>query len=308
MTTELPAARDSSIQDASGAAGSAAVDELKTSAAEIKSESKAGLAHTQPRAREVEYSCRLVAALRAQESLRKDALFRDPFAAALAGGDHLMDHGHFIVRQDQERSEASRKRAAEQIAAMQAERAERPEIVIRTHFIDCLLRDCARERERWQVVLLGAGLDSRANRLECLARCAVFEVDQASVIAYKRAKLAEIAEAKLLAASLAHVPGDLSRPVSAAVVAPMLSKDRRYVAEERKQRISSVAETTLSEHSAAADSHSKSDSASAPVDDWAAGLLAAGFSRKDPTIWIAEGVLMYLNERQVRPCSILLRC
>jgi methyltransferase (TIGR00027 family) len=31
-------------------------------------------------------------------------------------------------------------------------------------------------------------------------------------------------------------------------------------------------------------------------DDWAASLLSAGFDRTDPSVWIAEGVLAYLDE------------
>ena len=81
------------------------------------------------------------AAVRAQESEREDRLFDDPWASALAGADGLawLEQG-----------------SAESAVAD----------VLRTRFFDDYLLRVAREEGIRQVVLVGAGLDTRAFRLE----------------------------------------------------------------------------------------------------------------------------------------------
>ena len=59
-----------------------------------------------------------------------------------------------------------------------------------------------------QVVILGAGLDSRAYRMEELARATVFEVDHPATQAYKRARVASL-EAR--AREVRFVPVDFAR-------------------------------------------------------------------------------------------------
>ncbi|OBH20201.1 SAM-dependent methyltransferase [Mycolicibacter sinensis] len=108
----------------------------------------------------------LVAAIRAQESARADALFSDPFAAKLAG-------------------EAGRAMLAGAVAA--AGDQSTWQIVVRTRFWDeALLRSGIR-----QVVILAAGMDARAYRLSWPERTTVFEVDQPAVMAAKADLLAE---------------------------------------------------------------------------------------------------------------------
>lgn len=68
--------------------------------------------------------------------------------------------------------------------------------VVRTRFIDDLVRDALRDGAT-QLVLLGAGFDSRAYRLEEAQRAAVFEVDHPATQAAKRARLAERAAGSL---------------------------------------------------------------------------------------------------------------
>ncbi len=109
----------------------------------------------------------LVAAIRAKESARDDRLFTDPFADKLAGetGRQLLAAG--IAR------------AGEQSMA---------QIVVRTRFLDeALLRTTRAAR---QVVIVAAGMDSRAYRLAWSEGTEVYEVDQPAVIAAKAALLA----------------------------------------------------------------------------------------------------------------------
>jgi methyltransferase (TIGR00027 family) len=106
----------------------------------------------------------LVAAMRAEESVRDDALFHDPFADRLAGDD-------------------GRRLLAESRA--QTEQPSAP-IVVRTRLYDeALLRIGA-----WQVAILAAGMDARSYRLPWQDGATVFEVDQPHVIAIKDERLA----------------------------------------------------------------------------------------------------------------------
>lgn len=109
----------------------------------------------------------LVAAIRAHESTRGDRLFTDPFAWRLSG-------------------EAGR----EMLARMVSDAGEETttQIVVRTRFWDeALLRAT---RTVAQVVILAAGLDSRAYRLPWPAGTTVFELDQPPVVAAKAELLA----------------------------------------------------------------------------------------------------------------------
>lgn len=103
---------------------------------------------------------RWTAAARARESRRPDRLFDDPFAEKLAGpeGFALLD-------------------GLEQIGG------ENPFIVVRTFFLDTLLRDAV--KEQGQVVFLAAGLDTRAYRCAWPAGVTWFELDRAAVLEEK---------------------------------------------------------------------------------------------------------------------------
>lgn len=101
------------------------------------------------------------AARRALETRVPNGLFKDSFAATLAGP-----------------------RAMARVA-VQASSGSTDRVVIRTHYFDRWM--CAVTRP--QVVILGAALDMRAFRLTGLAGAVVFEVDTASVLAFKLGKL-----------------------------------------------------------------------------------------------------------------------
>ncbi|WP_163748531.1 SAM-dependent methyltransferase [Mycolicibacterium helvum] len=110
----------------------------------------------------------LVAAIRARESAREDRLFTDPFADKLAG-----ETGHRIL---------------EAALATSGERTTM-QIVVRTRFWDDALQHAASSCR--QVVLVAAGMDARAYRLNWPAGTGVFELDQPAVIAAKNALLAD---------------------------------------------------------------------------------------------------------------------
>jgi methyltransferase (TIGR00027 family) len=110
---------------------------------------------------------------------------------------------------------------------------------VRTHFFDNYFADAtgsAGDGIR-QVVILAAGLDSRAYRLPWPAGTTVYEIDQPQVVEYKTATLESAGAAPR--ATRRTVPVDLR-------------------------------------------------------DDWPAALSAAGFDRRQPTAWLAEGLLPYL--------------
>ncbi|QFY12993.1 SAM-dependent methyltransferase [Nonomuraea phyllanthi] len=169
-----------------------------------------------------------VARVRAMETAREQPLFRDPLALAFAtaGG-----RGPETPPPPYADEAARRRRLAVAFS-----------IVIRTKFLDDLLDRAVASGVR-QVVLLGAGMDSRAFRMDWPAGTRLFEVDTAEPLGFK---------------------------------ASVLRQER---AVPRCERIT------------------------VPVDlreDWPAALAAAGHDPAQPTVWIAEGLLIYLPEDAVQ--------
>lgn len=117
-------------------------------------------------------------------------------------------------------------------------------IMLRVAFIDAVIS----ERKPKQVVILGAGLDTRAFRLEALRNVRVIEIDHPDTQAYKRQRAAALG-APLAQLSFASV--DFTR----------------------------VAEDTP------------------PL---TAAVTAAGFDPHTPTLWLWEGVIMYLRDAALR--------
>jgi methyltransferase (TIGR00027 family) len=120
-----------------------------------------------------------VAAARAVETARDDALIRDEFAyllvssagpewAQMASSDPawLADDEEFRRLHDMSRDYQA----------------------VRTHYFDEFFRAVMRAGIR-QVVILAAGLDSRAYRLDWPSATTVFEIDQPKVLEYKTATL-----------------------------------------------------------------------------------------------------------------------
>jgi len=97
-------------------------------------------------------------------------------------------------------------------------------IALRTRWIDERVTGFAADHDAAQVVLVGAGLDTRAWRLG-LEGATFFEIDLPGMLAYKREKLAPAPRQVLVAADLrvervaqvlAHAPGfDPARPICA---------------------------------------------------------------------------------------------
>jgi methyltransferase (TIGR00027 family) len=115
-------------------------------------------------------TARWTAALRAQESERPDRLFDDPLAQALAGEEGMMMLAY------------SEQAHPEQVADVA------PYIAIRTRFFDDLALQSAAEGIR-QVVIVGAGMDTRAFRLSWPAGTSLYELDRPELLDLKEAIL-----------------------------------------------------------------------------------------------------------------------
>ncbi|MFH8220911.1 class I SAM-dependent methyltransferase [Streptomyces sp. NPDC018057] len=113
-----------------------------------------------------------VARVRALETEREDALFRDPLARAFAAAGGLWPSS------PPPGDEAARRRRL----------AVSLSIVIRTKFLDDLLRQAADSGIR-QIVLLGAGMDSRAFRIDWPEGTRLFELDTATPLDFKASVL-----------------------------------------------------------------------------------------------------------------------
>ncbi len=109
---------------------------------------------------------RWVAAARARESTRPDALFTDPLAATLAGeeGWALLDEMETL--------------------GVPGGSTDSPHFAIRTRFFDDALLAAATAGTR-QIVALAAGMDARAFRLPWPDGTTVFEVERPDVLRYK---------------------------------------------------------------------------------------------------------------------------
>ncbi|MFD7904831.1 class I SAM-dependent methyltransferase [Kitasatospora sp. NPDC059747] len=113
----------------------------------------------------VSYTAQWMAAARAQESEREDALFTDPLARDLAApkGFELIERyvGGGVL----------------------------PFISIRTRYLDDAIRDILAEGGIRQVVLIAAGMDTRAFRLNWPDGTELYEVDHGPLITEKRRRL-----------------------------------------------------------------------------------------------------------------------
>jgi len=122
---------------------------------------------------DVAATARITASIRARETARLDSLFQDPLAEVLAGPE-AMAALHAMPQAVQDRSSMY--------------------TVIRTRvFDDWLATITGPEHSISQVVLLGAGFDSRAFRLSWPLGVRVWELDQAPLLAAKEATLARAA-------------------------------------------------------------------------------------------------------------------
>jgi methyltransferase (TIGR00027 family) len=178
---------------------------------------------------EVGWTALLTAYGRAQESAAADPLFSDPFAADFVAqaADVKLNARQPLPRLGPARDDDSSTLWT----------SFRFYFAQRTPFYDRKVIQAVDDGIR-QVVILGAGLDSRAYRLGLPTDLRLFEIDQAAVLKFKAEVL-----------------------------------DRRH-ARPTCQRIPLIADVT---------------------GGLAEPLQASGFDPSKPTLWVAEGLLMYLT-------------
>lgn len=176
-----------------------------------------------PADKPVSQTSRWMAAARARETGRKDRLFSDPLAAGLAGPEGFA----WLARTDPPGST----------------RGPGAYSVIRTRFFDDFLQNVCRDPGVRQVVLVAAGMDSRAFRLDWPAGTHLYELDLPAVLDHKDAVLG------------------------------------RAGAEPRCAR----------------------RAVGVDLEDggWPRALRAAGYRPEEPSVWLAEGLLLYLSQDAV---------
>lgn len=142
----------------------------------------------------------MVAAARAGETERADALINDPYAKVLVAGAGT-GVWETILDSDFNNKMAG---ADPEVAAVLEHMGNYQ--AVRTHFFDAYFAAAADAGIR-QVVILASGLDSRAYRLQWPAGTTVFEIDQPKVLEYKDCTLK--AYGAQPAATLRQLPIDL---------------------------------------------------------------------------------------------------
>src|SRR3989442_5397105 len=184
----------------------------------------------------VALTSRWIAAARAHESARRDRLFDDPFAAALAGTEGLDSAG--------DGSPYLASTSFFDVLILRAIRAFGvPYVAIRTRFFDELLLRAVHPSGVRQVVIVAAGMDARAFRLPWPPGTFLYEMDHPEVLA---AKDAVLAAAGAQATCQRHTLGvDLTHP------------------------------------------------------SWSQALCDAGYDAQAPSVWLIEGLLMYLDDAAV---------
>jgi methyltransferase (TIGR00027 family) len=137
----------------------------------------------------------MVASARAAETVSERPLIRDEFAQILIDGPELAE----LVAKMTTTFNADPERAAVRVHMVNYQAA-------RTHYFDAYFAAAAAAGIR-QHVILAAGLDSRAYRLDWPSGTTVYEIDQPKVLEYKAATLA--ANGAQPVADRREVPADL---------------------------------------------------------------------------------------------------
>jgi methyltransferase (TIGR00027 family) len=151
----------------------------------------------------------MVAAARAVETDKPDALIRDPYAKLLVSEAGTGVWESMLDDSLLDKVESIDPEAAAVFQHMRSYQA------VRTHFFDAHFAAAVAAGIR-QVVILASGLDSRAYRLDWPADTIVYEIDQPKVLAYKSATLA--ASGATPSAERHEVPIDLRQDWPAALV------------------------------------------------------------------------------------------
>lgn len=157
----------------------------------------------EPLIRDVSDTALWVAAYRAEESERPDALFRDPLSGRLAGARGF------------------------EIARRVKQPAVRTGVILRTAVMDAMIVEAVRERGADTVLNLAAGLDCRPYRLELPAGLRWIEADLPGLIEDKDRALAD----ERPRCRLERVSADLAdREAAAGVIESAASGSRRVLA------------------------------------------------------------------------------
>ena len=144
------------------------------------------------------------AANRALETEHSQPLYRDPFARVLAGDAGMA----LIARMRSSWGDAS---------GPQSPRDPQPYLSIRTRFFDDALQNAVRGAGITQVVVLGAGMDTRAFRLDWPAGLAWFEIDRNEVFDRKEPVLRRLARPRCARRALcADLGGEWTSALAAA--------------------------------------------------------------------------------------------
>jgi len=169
------------------------------------------------------YTARMCAATRWAESQRRDSLFTDALAKRLAGTEGMRNPmGDWIM-------------------------------VPRTRYGDDLLRDAYMRNHCRQLVLLGAGMDARAYRMQGMPELRVFEVDQQTTF-------------------------DVKEPLLRGE--QLLVKSRRTVGTDFRERNRWVKDLLTQQIDGS---------------DYSVSNTLTTFDSSVPTVWLLEGLLMYLS-------------
>ncbi len=118
----------------------------------------------------VPFTSLLIAAERAIETERENALFKDPYARKLAGEEAFL--------------------ALDPKKNIITKQKGRPYIPVRTRFFDDFLIRSASQCN--QIIILGAGMDTRAFRLNLPENTHIYEIDQPEVLDYKNTILQNV--------------------------------------------------------------------------------------------------------------------
>ncbi len=165
----------------------------------------------------VSLSSRMMAAVRAIETQRPDGLFKDPLAALLAGEDMIAEITPNVQKYEDKGT---------------------PMVAVRTRFFDDFLVSNLRDIK--QIVILGAGMDTRAFRLPLSSETHIYELDRPEVLEYK-----------------ASVLGDNKSKCHHHLIGIDIKEN------------------------------------------WSEQLIASGYQVELPCIWLMEGFLYYLSEKEV---------
>jgi O-methyltransferase involved in polyketide biosynthesis len=281
----------------------------------------------------VAFSSRFVAAMRALESERpaEQRLFTDEFAACLAAG--AVDYLRQILNESQtKKAEMGTNETAENEGMSNSnsnynkeeaywDEKERPYLLIRTKFFDDYTRYAASEEVGIrQVVILGAGMDTRPLRMPWPDGTIVWEIDRPDVLQWKIERL----ETNLLSTGSGETFG--TTPVVSSKLKLKLHKKVEEEEEEDKKiaipncgfhrciTYTSADPEISMDLTSETEPHNKSKTkgneeqimrsvhylaTDLALEGWHQLLSILGHNKEQPTLWLVEGLIYYLPQPQI---------